>query len=139
MSLGYRERHTKMEIIPCFALLVVISVAAFVIIDTGFNSDGGDNVDRRYSLRIQLYSGTYDDLTGTIELLNDDVVYEILNVTDTDIVFSSRTYKGSYTLYYQGNSNGAQFGPITISITDVGLILDQQYFDVRITINVLGE
>lgn len=138
MSFGYRQRHTKLELIPCLTFLIIIGVAGFIIIDSGLAGDGGGEEETKYDLRIELYSTAYEDLAGELLISENDVTYESLNTTIANLVFSAKAYKGTYTLYYYGDTNGVEFGPVTFTVSVSGLVLDQIFLDVRITIHALG-
>ena len=138
MSRRYRERHTKLELIPCLALVIIITVAGFIIIDTGFNSNGGNGTTEiRYDLRIELYSSEYNDLSGEIIIKIGDNLYENITIGDIDYVFTTKDYKGTYVLYYQGAENGVGFGPIEFVVATSGLVKDEMFFGVRITVHAI--
>lgn len=139
MSRRYRERHTKLELIPCLALVIIITVAGFIIIDTGFNSNGDNGaVETRYDLRIELYSSEYSDLSGEIIIKIGDNLYENITTDGVNPMFTQQDYKGTYLLYYQGNENGVAYGPIEFTVMTSGLVTDQMFFGIRVTIHALS-
>lgn len=136
---GYKKERTKVDLIPCLSILIVISVAGVVIISSGFTDNGGGTVDKKYDLRIELYSSEYENLTGRVEIRYiNDTMYETIYFGYATPGFSTKDYKGIYNLRYIGEDNGVQFGPVEFVVTGVGLVLDQTFLDVRITIHALS-
>lgn len=139
MSRRYRERHTKMELIPCLAIMIIVAVAGVVIIDAGFSGNGGNGTTEvRYKLRIELYSSVYDDLSGEITIKIGDNLYENITTDGVSPMFTEQDYKGTYLLYYKGDTNGVEYGPVEFIVTVSGLVTDQMFFGIRVTVHALG-
>ncbi len=138
MSFGYRERHTKTELVPCLTFMLIICIAGVIVIDTGLTSTNGETEDLKYDIRIELYSTEYEDLAGEILIKFEDNVYETLNTSIENPIFSTKGYNGVYILHYTGYTNSVEFGPVGFTVTTSGLVLDQIFLGVRITIHALG-
>lgn len=139
MSRRYRERHTKMELIPCLAIMIIIAVAGVVIIDAGFSGNGGNGTTEvRYKLRIELYSSVYENLTGIVTTKVGDNLYENITTDGVSPIFTDQEYKGTYLLYYKGIENRVEYGPVEFTVEISGLVTDQMFFGIRVTVHALG-
>jgi hypothetical protein len=119
--------------------MIIVAVAGFIIIDTGFNSNGSNGtVETRYNLRLELYSSVHNNLSGEIIIKVGENLYENITIDNLDYVFSTKDYKGSYSLYYQGAENLVSYGPVSFVVETSGLVMDQVFFDVRIIIHAIA-
>jgi len=138
-GLGYRERHGKGTLIPCFLLMIILSLSIYYIVDYGTHSRPSEN-PTVYAMHYELYSET-NNVSGVITIydsLNNTV--EVMNVEDDGSVLSGASYiLGTYYLYYVGNENGINFGSVEFQIQKQDSLLVDRIIagEIRLTIMVL--
>jgi hypothetical protein len=141
-GIGYRERHGKGTLIPCFIMLIVLSLAIYAIVDYGLNSDrtNDDDTPDGYRMFYELYSEEYN-LTGRLTVYDDfDSIYEVLEVFSDGSISSAKMYPvGTYNVYYAGTDNDVAFGPVEFQVQGPdSLLVDRQIVsDIRLTVSVL--
>jgi len=138
----YKARNGILTPYLCIICVVVLFVAGFSILNTGFNAYQIDNNTTTtitnsgvYHLNFTLSSANITKLGGIIEIRNlSDIIVERIIVTDSGFVVSSGTFFGSYKVSYTGTTNSIHFGPILIYITDLGMVHDKTYFGINFII-----
>jgi hypothetical protein len=140
-GLGYRERHGKGTLIPCFLIMIVLSLSMYYILSTGMGNNGPEGIpgEETYNMHYELYSETYD-VSGRLTIYDDgDAIFEVINVDVEGNAVSIKNYTlGTYKVYYLGTDNEVEFGPVIFEIQGPDMLLvDRDYVGIRLTVMVL--
>lgn len=135
--MGYRDRHDKFTLISCFSMMIILVVAGYFIIGYGLNSAGEVEARDEFLLKFELYSEDLDFL-GNVTIFNvNETFIEELVIGESAMETSRNEYSGTYLLYYAGARNDVHFGPVTIGVHDLGLVLDSEFFGIRLTVTAI--
>jgi len=140
--MGYRERHGKGTLIPCFVIMILISGASYYILTNGLDrnspADNDNNVET-FQLKFELYSESYN-VSGRLTVYNDvDEIFEVITMDDEGKGASIKEYLlGEYKVYYLGATNEVEFGPVLFNVQmPDSLLIDRDYVGIRLTVMVL--
>lgn len=115
------------------ATLIVLCVVIFIAVDSTINAVP-INTDM-YILRIELSSTIYSNLNGTITFRSDGAIYEQVLIFTGIPSFTAKTYRGAYTVSFDGE--GISLGPIDITVAGTGTIYNAVVNNVQLRIDAM--
>lgn len=129
-----KKKPRKIESVPAITTLIVLAVVVFIAIDVGATG-GTTAANDWYLLRIEMSSDTHSTLNGTLTFEIADGIYEQVDLVDGLPSFTTRQFRGSYTLSFDGV--GVTFSDITISVYEVGLVYNQEVKGIQLRIDAV--
>lgn len=130
-----KKQSRKIEPVPLITTIMVIAVCIFIAVDST-TSGGTGPIQDNYILRVELSSVVHENLNGTLTFEITDGIYEQVQLdNDLRYVFTTKFYRGQYTLSFDGA--GVTFGPISIMVQNIGTVYDGETNDIHIKIDAV--
>lgn len=138
---GYRERHSRNTLITCFIMLMIVVGSGYYVITYGLNNSPPEEGEEEtgFDVAIELYAPVLN-VSGVIRIYNEDsTLFQTLSADSSGNVPGVLKHPiGNYKLYYDGDENDVNFGPVQYAIgMPNSLLVDHDYVGIRVTIRTL--
>lgn len=120
---------------PALTTILVLFVVVFIAIDVTISGGGTPEENTWYLLRIEMSSDVHDNLSGTLSFDVAEGIYEQIQSIDGIPTFTVKAYRGSFRLNFDGV--GVTFGPIELSIYNIGTVFDAVVNEIQIKIDAI--
>lgn len=137
---GYRERHSRNTLITCFIMLMIVVGSGYYIITYGLNNHPPEEEEETgFDVAIDLYAPVLN-VSGVLRIYTEDgSLFQTLSSDSSGNVPGVLKHPiGNYKLYYDGDTNDVNFGPVLYAVgAPDSLLVDHDYVGIRVTIRTL--
>ena len=136
---GYTERHSRLTLVSCAIMLFIVIGSGYYIISYGMSNRDAETEITSFEVDIALYAPDVDT-TGVIRVYfsNESLFLNLTSDSEGNVAGVTNHPSGVYKLYYDGDTNDINFGPITYTVISQNKVLYEDYnFGMRIAIRTL--